>query len=204
MSFDFSSFRRLLFQDALDEAIDMLEKNGPPEYKKPAGDVSDQLASYRRSRRWSITAHPRHDSYHDRIVRNLYQLGLAASQGEPPPDLPAVNPWMKKILIYTCVLILIAASLYFLLHKPACPTFDPNKEITIIVDKFGTVGQPVFQKIGLDKQTLEKQIADQLRRNNIDVAIHPVRVTNSDNAKTQKYKCLMRLKKLFFAQYKNI
>ena len=25
--------------------------------------------------------------------------------------------------------------------------------------------------------------------------------TNSDNAKTQKYKCLMRLKKLFFAQY---
>ncbi len=25
--------------------------------------------------------------------------------------------------------------------------------------------------------------------------------TNSDNAKTQKYKCLLRLKKLFFAQY---
>ncbi len=28
------------------------------------------------------------------------------------------------------------------------------------------------------------------------------RYTNTDNAKTQKYKCLMRLKKLFFAQYK--
>jgi RNA polymerase sigma factor (sigma-70 family) len=27
--------------------------------------------------------------------------------------------------------------------------------------------------------------------------------TNSDNAKTQKYKCLVRLKKLFFAQYKS-
>jgi RNA polymerase sigma factor (sigma-70 family) len=27
--------------------------------------------------------------------------------------------------------------------------------------------------------------------------------TNSDNAKTQKYKCLARLRKLFFAQYKN-
>ena len=26
--------------------------------------------------------------------------------------------------------------------------------------------------------------------------------TNADNAKTQKYKCLVRLKKLFFAQYK--
>ncbi|MES1219705.1 MAG: sigma-70 family RNA polymerase sigma factor [Bacteroidota bacterium] len=27
--------------------------------------------------------------------------------------------------------------------------------------------------------------------------------TNADNAKTQKYKCLMRLKKFFFDQYKN-
>jgi RNA polymerase sigma factor (sigma-70 family) len=29
------------------------------------------------------------------------------------------------------------------------------------------------------------------------------RYTNADNAKTQKYKCLLRLKKIFFAQYKN-
>ena len=28
--------------------------------------------------------------------------------------------------------------------------------------------------------------------------------TNADNAKTQKYKCLVRLKKLFFAEYKHI
>ncbi len=27
--------------------------------------------------------------------------------------------------------------------------------------------------------------------------------TNADNAKNQKYKCLMRLKKIFFANYKN-
>ncbi len=27
--------------------------------------------------------------------------------------------------------------------------------------------------------------------------------TNADNAKTQKYKCFVRLKKIFFAQYKN-
>jgi RNA polymerase sigma factor (sigma-70 family) len=27
--------------------------------------------------------------------------------------------------------------------------------------------------------------------------------TNADNAKTQKYKCLMRLKKIFFSQHKN-
>ncbi len=28
--------------------------------------------------------------------------------------------------------------------------------------------------------------------------------TNADNAKTQKYKCLVRLKKIFFAEYKNL
>jgi hypothetical protein len=28
--------------------------------------------------------------------------------------------------------------------------------------------------------------------------------TNADNAKNQKYKCLIRLKKLFFAQHKNL
>lgn len=28
--------------------------------------------------------------------------------------------------------------------------------------------------------------------------------TNAENAKTQKYKCLMRLKKIFFADYKNV
>ena len=27
--------------------------------------------------------------------------------------------------------------------------------------------------------------------------------TNADNAKNQKYKCLMRLKKIFFTHYKN-
>jgi len=32
---------------------------------------------------------------------------------------------------------------------------------------------------------------------------HRFGYTNADNAKNQKYKCLMRLKKLFFDQYKN-
>ena len=31
---------------------------------------------------------------------------------------------------------------------------------------------------------------------------HEFKYTNADNAKTQKYKCLVRLKKLFFAEYK--
>ena len=36
----------------------------------------------------------------------------------------------------------------------------------------------------------------------LEIATH-FGYTNADNAKTQKYKCLVRLKKLFFAQYKN-
>lgn len=36
----------------------------------------------------------------------------------------------------------------------------------------------------------------------IEIAEH-FGYTNADNAKNQKYKCLMRLKKLFFAHYKN-
>ena len=40
------------------------------------------------------------------------------------------------------------------------------------------------------------------KRNMQDIA-NQFGYTNADNAKNQKYKCLMRLKKLFFTQYKN-
>ena len=40
------------------------------------------------------------------------------------------------------------------------------------------------------------------KRNMQDIA-NQFGYTNADNAKNQKYKCLMRLKKLFFAQFKN-
>ena len=40
------------------------------------------------------------------------------------------------------------------------------------------------------------------KRNMADIA-GSFGYTNADNAKNQKYKCLMRLKKLFFSEYKN-
>ena len=40
------------------------------------------------------------------------------------------------------------------------------------------------------------------KRNMTDIASQ-FGYTNSDNAKNQKYKCLVRLRKLFFAEYKN-
>lgn len=42
-----------------------------------------------------------------------------------------------------------------------------------------------------------------IQRQNMQEIAASFGYTNADNAKTQKYKCLVRLKKLFFAQYKN-
>lgn len=42
-----------------------------------------------------------------------------------------------------------------------------------------------------------------LQKQNMQVIADNFGYTNADSAKNQKYKCLMRLKKLFFEQYKN-
>jgi len=42
-----------------------------------------------------------------------------------------------------------------------------------------------------------------LQKQNMEVIASNFGYTNADNAKNQKYKCLMRLKKIFFTHYKN-
>ena len=42
-----------------------------------------------------------------------------------------------------------------------------------------------------------------LRKMNMQEIAASFGYTNAENAKTQKYKCLMRLKKIFFSHYKN-
>lgn len=42
-----------------------------------------------------------------------------------------------------------------------------------------------------------------LKKQNMQVIAAAFGYTNADNAKNQKYKCLIRLKKIFFAHYKN-
>jgi RNA polymerase sigma factor (sigma-70 family) len=42
-----------------------------------------------------------------------------------------------------------------------------------------------------------------LQKKNMQEIAEDFGYTNADNAKTQKYKCLVRLKKIFFAQYKS-
>lgn len=66
-------------------------------------------------------------------------------------------------------------------------------EFTMMEKAIGSLGEPC-------KSLIEAFYIQ--KRNMQDIATQ-FGYTNADNAKNQKYKCLMRLKKLFFAQYKN-
>jgi RNA polymerase sigma factor (sigma-70 family) len=68
-----------------------------------------------------------------------------------------------------------------------------NHELGIMEKAIGNLGEPC--KSLLEAFYLQK-------RNMQDIALS-FGYTNADNAKTQKYKCLMRLKKLFFSKYNN-
>lgn len=60
----------------------------------------------------------------------------------------------------------------------------------VAMEKIGEPCKSLLEAFYLQKKTMP-EIADSFG------------YTNADNAKTQKYKCLMRLKKIFFAQYKS-
>ncbi len=68
-----------------------------------------------------------------------------------------------------------------------------NSEFLMMEKAMSSLGEPC-------KSLLEAFYID--KKNMQDIAAG-FGYTNADNAKTQKYKCLMRLKKLFFSQYKN-
>lgn len=68
-----------------------------------------------------------------------------------------------------------------------------NRDFHTMERALGSLGEPC--KSLLEAFYLEK-------RNMSDIA-ESFGYTNADNAKNQKYKCLMRLRKLFFIEYKN-
>lgn len=68
-----------------------------------------------------------------------------------------------------------------------------DQEFVMMEKAIGSLGEPC-------KSLIEAFYIQ--KRNMQDIATQ-FGYTNADNAKNQKYKCLMRLKKLFFAQYKN-
>jgi RNA polymerase sigma factor (sigma-70 family) len=68
-----------------------------------------------------------------------------------------------------------------------------QNDFTIMETAMGKIGEPC--KSLLDAYYMQKK--------HMNTIATEFGYTNADNAKTQKYKCLVRLKKLFFAQYKN-
>lgn len=68
-----------------------------------------------------------------------------------------------------------------------------NRQYLIMRTAMGKIGEPC-------KSLIE---AFYVHRKNMHEIAGYFGYTNADNAKNQKYKCLVRLKKLFFAQYKN-
>ncbi len=68
-----------------------------------------------------------------------------------------------------------------------------NGQYLIMRTAMGKIGEPC-------KSLIE---AFYVHRKNMQEIAGFFGYTNADNAKNQKYKCLVRLKKLFFAQYKN-
>ncbi len=66
-----------------------------------------------------------------------------------------------------------------------------NADFTIMERALGSLGEPC-------KSLLEAYYLQKKDMTNIAATFG---YTNSDNAKNQKYKCLIRLKKLFFSQY---
>jgi len=68
-----------------------------------------------------------------------------------------------------------------------------DNDFTLMEHAMGKIGEPC--KSLLDAFYIQKKSMQDIAAN--------FGYTNADNAKTQKYKCLVRLKKLFFAQYKN-
>ncbi len=68
-----------------------------------------------------------------------------------------------------------------------------NVEFELMEKALNNLGEPC-------KSLLE---AYYLQKQNMHVIAANFGYTNADNAKNQKYKCLMRLKKIFFTDYKN-
>ena len=63
-----------------------------------------------------------------------------------------------------------------------------------------TMMESAMNKLGEPCKSL--LVAYYIHKKGMSELVETFGYTNTDNAKTQKYKCLMRLKKLFFAQYK--
>ncbi|MFI5188134.1 MAG: RNA polymerase sigma factor [Chitinophagales bacterium] len=80
------------------------------------------------------------------------------------------------------------------------PVEDEIEEIERINDEFQAMEKAISSLGEPCKSLLEAYYLEKKSMHEIALSFG---YTNAENAKNQKYKCLVRLKKIFFAQYKN-
>ncbi len=101
--------------------------------------------------------------------------------------------WLKRLMQQNRFTISESAEEHITVEEDLEDHEKRNIEFTMMDRAMGGLGEPcksLLEAYYLQKRTMQ-EIAGSFG------------YTNAENAKNQKYKCLVRLKKLFFSQYKN-
>lgn len=102
--------------------------------------------------------------------------------------------WLKKLLLQSRLMVAEDSDVELASVEEEVEDQERrNTEYTLMEQAIHTLGEPC-------KSLLE---AFYLHKRNMQDIAASFGYTNAENAKNQKYKCLMRLKKLFFSQYKS-
>ena len=101
--------------------------------------------------------------------------------------------WLKRLMLQNRLHITDVSEEMVVVDDSMEEHEKRNAEFSIMEKAMGGLGEPC-------KSLLE---AYYLQKKNMQEIAASFGYTNAENAKNQKYKCLMRLKKLFFSQYKN-
>ena len=139
-------------------------------------------------------------------ARDIFQEGLIVLYEKSKMDSFALNCQIRTYLFAVCKRIWLKRLQQQRRFEPAAElTAEPvaveedlemhekvNRQYNTMRSAMGKIGEPC-------KSLLEAYYVH--HKNMQEIAAY-FGYTNADNAKNQKYKCLMRLKKLFFAQYK--
>ncbi|HET6767338.1 MAG TPA: sigma-70 family RNA polymerase sigma factor [Chitinophagaceae bacterium] len=102
--------------------------------------------------------------------------------------------WLKKLLQYNRYSNEVESMVNTVPVEEDVDEYEKRDQEFVMMEKaIGSLGEPC-------KSLIE---AFYIQKRNMQDIASQFGYTNADNAKNQKYKCLMRLKRLFFAQYKN-
>lgn len=102
--------------------------------------------------------------------------------------------WLKKLMTQNRLMIADEAALEIVPVEEELEEHEKlSVEFSMMEKSINSLGEPC-------KSLLEDFY---LRKKNMQEIAASFGYTNPENAKNQKYKCLMRLKKLFFSQYKS-